>query len=148
VCRRCRFCFFHMRVTWQPSHIAVWSPSSNLESYNNTSAVVVVIVWQLDIRLPMQFMPITTNVVTSLLVYETTGENHWPVASHWQTLLHNVASSKPRLNGTRSHNVSGNGHELHVLYVQTSPRSEMMGSCKCLSHASNMATLTYCCVIT
>ena len=23
-------------------------------------------------------------------------ENHWPVASHWQTLSHNVASSAPR----------------------------------------------------
>jgi hypothetical protein len=22
-------------------------------------------------------------------------ENHWPVASHWQTLSHNVVSSKP-----------------------------------------------------
>ena len=25
------------------------------------------------------------------------GENHWPVASHWQTLSHNVVSSIPRL---------------------------------------------------
>jgi hypothetical protein len=25
-----------------------------------------------------------------------TGENHRPVASHWQTLSHNVLSSKPR----------------------------------------------------
>jgi hypothetical protein len=24
------------------------------------------------------------------------GENHWPVASHWQTLLHNVVSSTLR----------------------------------------------------
>jgi len=33
-----------------------------------------------------------------LLVEETAipGENHWPVASHWQTLSHNVASSMPR----------------------------------------------------
>jgi len=32
-----------------------------------------------------------------LLVEETgvTGENHWPVASHWQTLSHNVVSSTP-----------------------------------------------------
>jgi len=30
-----------------------------------------------------------------LLVEETgaPGENHWPVASHWQTLSHNVVSS-------------------------------------------------------
>jgi hypothetical protein len=28
-------------------------------------AVVVVIVWYLDLQLPMQFVPITTNVVSS-----------------------------------------------------------------------------------
>jgi hypothetical protein len=33
-----------------------------------------------------------------LLVEETivSGENHWPAASHWQTLSHNVVSSTPR----------------------------------------------------
>jgi hypothetical protein len=32
-----------------------------------------------------------------LLVEETRvpRENHWPVASHWKTLLHNVVSSTP-----------------------------------------------------
>jgi hypothetical protein len=32
-----------------------------------------------------------------LLVEETgvPGENHWPVASQWQTLSHNVVSSTP-----------------------------------------------------
>ena len=36
-----------------------------------------------------------------LLVQETEvlGENHWPVASHWQTLSHNVISSTPRHDG-------------------------------------------------
>jgi hypothetical protein len=31
------------------------------------------------------------------LVEETglPGDNQWPVASHWQTLLHNVVSSTP-----------------------------------------------------
>jgi len=34
-----------------------------------------------------------------LLVVETwlPGENHKPVASHWQTLSHNVVSSTPRI---------------------------------------------------
>jgi hypothetical protein len=33
-----------------------------------------------------------------LLVEETgvSGENHWPAASHWQTLSHNVVSSTPK----------------------------------------------------
>jgi len=35
---------------------------------------------------------------TILLVEETgvPGENHWPTASQWQTLSHNVVSSTPR----------------------------------------------------
>ena len=44
----------------------------------------------------------------SVLLVEETGvpwENHRPVASHWQTLSHNVVSSKPRLSGVRTHNL-------------------------------------------
>jgi hypothetical protein len=39
------------------------------------------------------------------LVEETgvPGENHIPATSHWQTLLHNVVSSTPRLSGIRTH---------------------------------------------
>jgi hypothetical protein len=49
-----------------------------------------------------------------LLVEETggPGENHWPVASHWQTLLHNVVSSTPRPSKILTH-VSGDKHWLH-----------------------------------
>jgi hypothetical protein len=49
----------------------------------------------------------------SVLLAEETkvlGENHWPVASHWQTLSYNVISSTPRLGGIRTHNVSGDRH--------------------------------------
>ena len=44
----------------------------------------------------------------SVLLVEKTGvpwENHWPVASHWQALSHNVVSS--------THNFSGDKHWLH-----------------------------------
>jgi hypothetical protein len=49
----------------------------------------------------------------SVLLVEETGipiENHWPVASYWQTLSHNVVSSTRRLSGIRIHNVSGDRH--------------------------------------
>ena len=44
-----------------------------------------------------------------LLVEETgvPGENHRPVASHWQTLSHNVVSSTPRLSWIQTLNISG-----------------------------------------
>jgi hypothetical protein len=32
----------------------------------------------------------------SVLLVEETGENHWPVANHWQTLSHNVLSRTSR----------------------------------------------------
>jgi hypothetical protein len=44
----------------------------------------------------------------SVLFVEITGvpgENHWPAASHWQTLSHNVVSSTSRLSRIRTHNL-------------------------------------------
>ena len=35
------------------------------------------------------------------------GENHRPVASHEQTLSHNVELRTPCMSGVRAHNVSG-----------------------------------------
>jgi hypothetical protein len=50
-----------------------------------------------------------------LLVEETgvPGENHRPVASHWQILSHNVVSSKPRHKRIQNNNISGDRHWLH-----------------------------------
>ena len=50
-----------------------------------------------------------------VLVGETViaGENHRPVASHWQTLSHNYVSITPRLSGIRTHNVRGDSYWLH-----------------------------------
>ena len=39
------------------------------------------------------------------------GENHRPVASHWQTLSHNFVSSTHNLSGVRTYNRSGDGND-------------------------------------
>ena len=41
----------------------------------------------------------------SVLLVDGTGENYQPVASHWETLSHNVVSSTPGLSGVQTHNV-------------------------------------------
>jgi hypothetical protein len=49
----------------------------------------------------------------SVLLVEETGvpwENHRPVASHIQTLSHNVVSSTPRMSEVRTHSLSGDRH--------------------------------------
>ena len=49
----------------------------------------------------------------SVLLVEGTGvprEIHTTVASHCQTLLHNVVSNTPRLSWIRTHNVIGDMH--------------------------------------
>jgi hypothetical protein len=42
--------------------------------------------------------------------FEVPGEHHWHVASHWQTLSHNVVSSNFAMNEVRTHNFSGDRH--------------------------------------
>jgi len=52
---------------------------------------------------------------TVVLVEETgvPGENHWHVASHWQTLSHNVVSSTPRYERGSYSQLNGDGHWFH-----------------------------------
>jgi hypothetical protein len=52
---------------------------------------------------------------SALLVKKTgvPGENHQPVASHWQTLSHNVVSSTPRKEWVQTCNFRGDRHWLY-----------------------------------
>jgi hypothetical protein len=47
---------------------------------------------------------------------EETGVNHWPAASHWQTLSHNVVSIHLTMSRTQTHNV---GKGLNVEQCKT-----------------------------
>ena len=40
------------------------------------------------------------------------GENYRPVASHWQTLSHNVVWGTPPPSEIQTHNISGDRHGL------------------------------------
>jgi len=47
------------------------------------------------------------SVLYIVVVSYIGGENHWPVASHWHTLSHNVVWSTHSLSKFRAHNFSG-----------------------------------------
>jgi hypothetical protein len=55
----------------------------------------------------------------SVLLVEETGENHRPVASHWQTLSHNVVHLA--LIEIRTHNISGDKSNYHTITATTAP---------------------------
>ena len=85
-----------------------------------------------------------------LLVEETvvSGENHRSVASHWQTLAHNVVSSTPRLSVIRTHDVCGDRHWLHSVDINSHYLANMRirtqnisGNTNCIgSYKSNTTT--------
>jgi hypothetical protein len=83
--------FLPFYIIWWFNLLLIWSDKGDIGTYgwfgwfmvlNATFNYISVISWR-----------------SVLLVEETRipGENHGPVASHWQTLSHNVVSSTPRL---------------------------------------------------
>jgi hypothetical protein len=56
----------------------------------------IIMMTLLVLVLNVTFSNISVLSWRSVLLLEETRENHRPVASHWQTLSHNVVSSTPR----------------------------------------------------
>jgi hypothetical protein len=59
-------------------------------------------------------------------------ENHRPAVSHWQTLLHNVVSSTPRLNGIR--------YDLLIQLIYMYMWVPLNSSCLCSVLLANLTT--------
>ena len=83
-------------LSWQWSYMEVRFTSTYVITANHHKSLI-----RVRIRV-MVFNAICTNISViswwSVLLVEKTrasGENHWPVASHWQTLSHNFVSSTP-----------------------------------------------------
>ena len=80
-----------------------------------------------------------------LLVEETRvpGENHWPVASHWQALSRNVVPNTPRLSGIRTQNSVVIGTD----YISSCKSHDHDGSCIVVRYTFYYTISTYDCLL-
>jgi hypothetical protein len=95
----CLLCFLVLFLLIIALSILIWSTDSAW--YFQALLIICFFLWCLT------FNNISVISWRSVLLMEETGEpgeNHWPVASHWQTLLHNVVLLA--LIEIRTHNIS------------------------------------------
>jgi hypothetical protein len=98
-------------LIYTPVYLEKNKPSRNC--FWGNSRAHKLIIWGMVMVFKDTFNNISVISWWSVLLVEETGENHWPAASHWQTLSRNVVSNIPRLSGSRTNNVSGDRHWLH-----------------------------------
>ena len=96
-----------------PMVLGLWS---NVKDLHHSASMTPSLIWVKVTVFNATFNNISTISWRSVLLVEEAGvptENNPPAASHWQTLLHNVVSSTPRLSTIRTRNISGDRHWLH-----------------------------------
>jgi hypothetical protein len=96
------------------SPLTLWVRSQFMRAVQETTLCDKVCQWLCNVT----FNNISDISWLSVLLVEETGvpgENHRPVASHWQTLSHNVVSCTARMNWLRTHNVSGDTVSIYFL---------------------------------
>jgi hypothetical protein len=130
------FCgFLHWVIIWVPSlfilHMTLfpchWLDCIFIDIVFSACAYIQapLIGWLVGFMVPnATFNNISVISWRSFLVVEETGvpgENHRPVASHWQTLSYNVV--QPALSGIRNHNISSIKSNYHMIMAMTAPYS-------------------------
>ena len=99
-------------------HLFFWTSLPFISHLDCASLSRILYIWIVMLNVLWGLMPLSTisqlNRDRSVLLMQETGvpgENHRPVASHSQTLSHNVVHLA--LSGIRTNNIRGDGHQFH-----------------------------------
>jgi hypothetical protein len=87
-------------------------------SSNNVNQINVIWLVGWFIVFNVTFNNISVILWQSILLEEETGENHWPVAIHWQILSHYVVSSTPP-------HEQGSKSNYHTITTMTAPKCHL-----------------------